>query len=197
VTGALSAFALLRDVLRVVLLWSALIMAAIAVLDWLVRTRRINPFSGVGRFTRQYIDPLLAPVERRVVRAGGLPASAPWWALGAILIGGILLLGAVDFLGRIVSSLHRGVTTGPSGLLALVVSWGFGLLQIAILVRVIVSWLPVSPFSPWVRWSYTLSEPVLRPLRRVIPMIGSIDITPIVAFFLLGIVQGIVLRIIQ
>jgi uncharacterized protein YggT (Ycf19 family) len=38
---------------------------------------------------------------------------------------------------------------------------------------------------------------VLRPLRRVIPMIGSIDITPIVAFFLLGIVQGIVLRIIQ
>lgn len=196
-TGVLSAFALLRDVLRVVLLWSALIMAAIAVLDWLVRTRRINPFSGVGRFARQYIDPLLAPVERRVVRAGGLPASAPWWALGAILIGGILLLSLVEFLGGIVSSLYRGVTTGPSGLLVLVVSWGFGLLQIAILVRVIVSWLPVSAFSPWVRWSYTLSEPVLRPLRRVIPMIGSIDITPIIAFFLLGILQGVVVGIIQ
>lgn len=196
-TGVLSAFALLRDVLRVVLLWSALIMAAIAVLDWLVRTRRINPFSGVGRFARQYIDPLLAPVERRVVRAGGLPASAPWWALGAVLIGGILLLSLVEFLGGIVSSLYRGVTTGPSGLLVLVVSWGFGLLQIAILVRVIVSWLPVSAFSPWVRWSYTLSEPVLRPLRRVIPMIGSIDITPIIAFFLLGILQGVVVGIIQ
>jgi YggT family protein len=197
VTGVLSAFALLRDVLRVVLLWSALIMAAIAVLDWLVRTRRVNPFGSLGRFTRQYVDPLLAPVERRVVRAGGLPASAPWWALGAVFIGGILLLGAVDFLYGIVVSLYRGVTTGPSGLFVLVVSWGFGLLQIAILVRVIASWLPVSPFSPWLRWSFTLSEPLLRPLRRVIPLIGSIDITPIVAFFLISIVQSIVVGAIR
>jgi len=197
VTGALSVFAVLRDVLRVVLLWSALIMAAIAVLDWLVRTRRVNPFGSLGRFTRQYVDPLLAPVERRVVRAGGLPASAPWWALGAVFIGGILLLGAVDFLYGIVVSLYRGVTTGPSGLFVLVVSWGFGLLQIAILVRVIASWLPVSPFSPWLRWSFTLSEPLLRPLRRVIPLIGSIDITPIVAFFLISIVQSIVVGAIR
>jgi YggT family protein len=197
VTGVLSAFALLRDVLRVVLLWSALIMAAIAVLDWLVRTRRVNPFGSLGRFTRQYVDPLLAPVERRVVRSGGLPASAPWWALGAVFIGGILLLGAVDFLYGIVVSLYRGVTTGPSGLFVLVVSWGFGLLQIAILVRVIASWLPVSPFSPWLRWSFTLSEPLLRPLRRVIPLIGSIDITPIVAFFLISIVQSIVVAAIR
>ena len=196
-TGALSVFAVLRDVLRVVLLWSALIMAAIAVLDWLVRTRRVNPFGSLGRFTRQYVDPLLAPVERRVVRAGGLPASAPWWALGAVFIGGILLLGAVDFLYGIVVSLYRGVTTGPSGLFVLVVSWGFGLLQIAILVRVIASWLPVSPFSPWLRWSFTLSEPLLRPLRRVIPLIGSIDITPIVAFFLISIVQSIVVGAIR
>jgi YggT family protein len=197
VTGALSVFAVLRDVLRVVLLWSALIMAAIAVLDWLVRTRRVNPFGSLGRFTRQYIDPLLAPVERRVVRAGGLPASAPWWALGAVFIGGILLLGAVDFLYSMVVSLYRGVTTGPSGLFVLVVSWGFGLMQIAILVRVIASWLPVSPFSPWLRWSFTLSEPLLRPLRRVIPLIGSIDITPIVAFFLISIVQSIVVGAIR
>lgn len=196
-TGALSVFAVLRDVLRVVLLWSALIMAAVAVLDWLVRTRRVNPFGSLGRLTRQYIDPLLAPVERRVVRAGGLPASAPWWALGAVFIGGILLLGAVDFLYGIVVSLYRGVTTGPSGLFVLVVSWGFGLLQIAILVRVIASWLPVSPFSPWLRWSFTLTEPLLRPLRRVIPLIGSIDITPIVAFFLISIVQSIVVGAIR
>lgn len=197
VTGVLSAFAVLRDVLRVVLLWSALIIAAIAVLDWLVRTRRVNPFGSLGRFTRQYIDPLLAPVERRVVRAGGLPASAPWWALGAVFIGGILLLGAVDFLYGIVVSLYRGFTTGPSGLFVLLVSWGFGLLQIAILVRVIASWLPVSPFSPWLRWSFTLSEPLLRPLRRFIPLIGSIDITPIVAFFLISIVQSIVVGAIR
>jgi YggT family protein len=96
-----------------------------------------------------------------------------------------------------VVSLYRGFTTGPSGLFVLLVSWGFGLLQIAILVRVIASWLPVSPFSPWLRWSFTLSEPLLRPLRRFIPLIGSIDITPIVAFFLISIVQSIVVGAIR
>jgi YggT family protein len=180
-----------------VLLWSALIVAAVAVVDWLVRTRRVNPFGGVGRFFRQNVDPLLAPIEHRVVRAGGLPASAPWWALGAVLIGGILLLGAFDFLYGIVVSLYRGVSTGPSGILALVISWSFGILQLAILVRVVSSWLPVSPFSTWIRWSYVLSEPLLRPLRRVIPMLGQIDITPIVAFFLVGIVQSLLMGMIR
>ena len=74
----------------------------------------------------------------------------------------------------------------------LLVSWTFGLLELAILVRVVVSWLPVSQFSPWVRWAFVLSEPILRPLRRVIPTIGNIDITPIVAFFGLTILRGIV-----
>jgi len=188
----LTVLATLQNVLRVALFWMALAMAVIAATDWLVRTRRVNPFGGIARFLRRYVDPLLAPVERRVVRAGGLPASAPWWGLAAIVIGGLLLLALLDFLGRIVAGLATGLSTGPSGLLSLMVSWGFGLLQIAILVRVVASWLPISPFSPWIRWSFVLSEPVLRPLRRIIPLFGAIDITPIVAFFLVSILQRLV-----
>ena len=44
----------------------------VAVTYWAVRTRRLGPFSRVSRFFRTNIDPLMAPVERRVVRAGGL-----------------------------------------------------------------------------------------------------------------------------
>lgn len=188
----LSFLATLQDGLRVALLWSALALAAVAATDWLVRTRRLSPFGPVPRLFRRYVDPLLAPVERRVVRAGGLPATAPWWALAGLVVAGILLLALLDFAGGLVASLGRGLSSGPSGLAALAVSWGFGLLQVAILVRVVASWLPVSPFSPWVRWSFVLSEPVLRPLRRVIPPFGAIDISPIVAFFALSILQGLV-----
>jgi YggT family protein len=185
-------FTWLREILRIGLLSAALIMAAIAVVDWMVRTRRINPFSPVARFFRLRIDPLLEPVERRVIRAGGLPQNAPWWTLAAIVIIGIVLLALLDFVAGLVADVMVGVSGGPGGVLRLLVFWTFTILRIAILVRVIASWLPISPYSPWLRWSFTLSEPILRPLRRVIPPFRSIDLTPIIAFFALGILEALV-----
>lgn len=195
--GLLNGLAIVQGALRVALFWGAVIVAVVAVGDWLVRTRRISPFSPIARWYRRTIDPLLVPVERRVVSAGGLPASAPWWALAAVVIGGILLMTAVDFLINLVIGVARGVSGGPRGLLALAVDWAFMIAIGAILVSVIVSWLPVSRFSPWVRWAFTISEPILRPLRRLIPPFGSIDITPIVAFFLLSILQGVIVSMIR
>jgi len=182
----------IRELLRVVLLSAALAMAVIAVIDWMVRTRRIGPFSPVARFFRQRIDPLLEPVERRVIRAGGLPANAPWWALAGIAIIGIVLLALLDFVAGLIADVMVGVSGGPGGVLRLLVYWTFTVLRIAILVRVIASWLPISPYSRWIRWSFTLSEPLLRPLRRVIPPFRSIDLTPIIAFFALGILEAFV-----
>jgi len=182
----------IRELLRVVLLSAALAMAVIAVIDWMVRTRRIGPFSPVARFFRQRIDPLLEPVERRVIRAGGLPANAPWWALAGIAIIGIVLLALLNFVAGLIADVMVGVSGGPGGVLRLLVYWTFTVLRIAILVRVIASWLPISPYSRWIRWSFTLSEPLLRPLRRVIPPFRSIDLTPIIAFFALGILEAFV-----
>lgn len=188
----LQALLTFREVLKVSLLWAAIIVAAIAVVDWLVRTRRINPFSVVARVFRQRIDPLLEPIERRVVRAGGLPANAPWWALAAVAVGGILLLALLDFVAGLFADVTTAASGGAGGVLRLVVYWAFMILRIAILVRVIASWLPVSPYSGWLRWSFVLSEPLLRPLRRIIPPFRSIDLTPLIAFFGLGIVESLV-----
>lgn len=184
--------ALIRETLKVVLLWGAILLTAVAVLDWMVRTRRISPFGPIARFFRQRVDPLLEPVERRVIRAGGMPANAPWWALAALVVVGIVLLAFLDFLGGLIADVMVAATSGPGGLVRLVVFWTFTLLRIAILVRVIASWLPIGAYSPWLRWSFTLSEPILRPLRRVIPPFRQIDLTPLIAFFGLGILEGLV-----
>ena len=82
--------------LRIALLSIALVFAAICVLDWAVRTRKISPFNAIARFCRSTVDPIIAPIERSVVRAGGTPAAAPLWALAVIVIGGILLLTLLD-----------------------------------------------------------------------------------------------------
>ena len=82
---------------------------------------------------------------------------------------------------------------GSRGVLRLVVQWIFGILQIALFARVIASWFRGSPSRWWVRWSYTLTEPMLRPLRQLIPPVGgTLDLTPLVAYFLLVLLSGLV-----
>ncbi len=72
----------------------------------------------------------------------------------------------------------------------------FDLLSLAILARVVLSWFRVSPFNPIMRFLYQVTEPVLAPLRRYIPPLGMIDITPAVAIFLLQILEQILLSLI-
>jgi YggT family protein len=183
------------EVLRTVLLSVALVFGAICVLDWAVRTRKISPFNAIARFCRSTIDPLIAPIERKVVRAGGTPAAAPLWALAAVVVGGILLLTLLDFIRLEIAQSIIASQNGAAGIFHLLVSWTFTILKIALLVRVISSWLPVSPFSVWVRWSYFLSEPILAPMRRIVPNLGGLDITPILAYFLLNLTESLLFRL--
>ena len=183
------------DVLRTVLLSIALVFGVICVLDWAVRTRKISPFNAIARFCRATVDPLIVPIERKVVRAGGTPAAAPLWALAAVVVGGILLLTFLDFIRLGVANSIIASQSGAGGIFHLLVSWTFTILKIALLVRVISSWLPVSPYSAWVRWSYVLSEPILAPMRRIVPNLGGLDITPILAYFLLGLTESLLFRL--
>ena len=67
------------------------------------------------------------------------------------------------------------------------------ILQIAIIGRALLSWFPIDPRSPLVTVLNEITEPILAPLRRVVPRIGMIDITPMVAIFVLYIIQQVAL----
>ncbi len=177
--------------LRTALFWFASAVAVIALADWAVRTRRINPFSPISRFVRARVDPLMAPVERSVVRAGGRPSTVPWWALVAVVVIGLAMILVLDFVGGLLGEIGRASAT-PALLPALLVSWLIGLLELALLVRVIASWMNVSPWSRWVRWSFVLTEWLLAPLRRFIPPLGMIDFTPLIAYFILALLRPMI-----
>lgn len=184
------------QILRTALLSVAVVFGAICLLDWAVRTRKISPFNAVARFCRSTVDPFIAPIERRVVRAGGTPASAPLWALAVVVIGGILLLTLLDIVRLEVVRSIIASQEGSGGIFRLLVSWTFTILKTALIVRVISSWLPISPYSAWVHWSYRLSEPILSPLRRIVPVLGGLDITPIVAYILLYFIEQLLLGLV-
>jgi YggT family protein len=61
----------------------------------------------------------------------------------------------------------------------------FWLLSLAILLRVLFSWINPDPRNAVVRLIYQITEPILAPLRRYIPPFGGLDITPMIALLLL------------
>jgi len=58
-----------------------------------------------------------------------------------------------------------------------------------VLVSVVLSWLRLSPFNPIVRLVTTLTEPALAPIRKVMPLVGGFDLSPMVLLFALQLVR--------
>jgi YggT family protein len=190
----ISALDALLALIRPVIFAAGAIAGVGAIVSWGVRTRKISPFSGVARFVKGNIDPwLVAPMERRLLRAGGTPYAAPWWALAAVILGGLLLISGLQFVRDQLVLLFMASQSGLS-LAAVLVQWTFSILRLALFARVIASWVGGGPYSKWWRWSFVLTEWFLAPLRNVIPTIGMIDITVIVAYFGLNIIESVVMR---
>lgn len=78
-----------------------------------------------------------------------------------------------------------------------VISLGFQFYEFLILIRVLLTWISTDPYNPVIRHPivqilHRITEPVLQPLRRVIPPIGgTVDISPVVALILLEILRRV------
>ncbi len=65
--------------------------------------------------------------------------------------------------------------------------------QIILLLRVLLSWFRVDPYTnPVGRLLYALTEPVLEPIRQVLPSAGMMDFSPLVAFLLLFALRSVI-----
>jgi YggT family protein len=157
----------------------------VALTHWLVREQKINGFGAWARGVRRLSDPVLKPIERRLLRAGGNPQQAPLWLAGLTLVFGLVALWFFRWLVGSIYSLVYLSQGSPRLWLAQIIHWVFSILQIAIIVRVIGSWIGANEHTRWMRPFVVLTEWLMAPLRRIIPPFGMIDISPLVAYFLL------------
>jgi YggT family protein len=172
----------------------ALVFAGIVTLThWAVRTRRIDPFGGWARFVRRVSDPVLLPLERRIVRAGGSPQSAPLWLLGLVLGGGLILLSLTQWLIGTAAAFVLLAHGGARVWLRVLVSAVFTILMTAILIRVIGSWFGLGPYRRWMRPFYALTDWLVDPIRRFLPPMGMFDFSPMVAWLVLYVLRGFVM----
>jgi YggT family protein len=72
----------------------------------------------------------------------------------------------------------------------------FDIVFLLILVRIILSFLPQFRANAIAELVYGITEPILAPFQRLIPPIGMIDISPMVAIIVLGVIQRILLALV-
>ncbi len=180
-------------ILRYTVFGVLVLATAAAVASWAVRTRRINPFSKWASFIRRSTDPILKPIEGKILQRGGNPQTAEWWLLGGTIVGGILV---ISMAGWIASQFRIGsvaVQRGPGTIIRLVLYYASRIISFAIVIRVIGSWFGAGRQTRLMRPMYFLTDWIVEPLRRIIPPFGMIDVSPLVAWFLIQILTGMFL----
>jgi YggT family protein len=166
----------------------AAVLGGVLLLRFWMQVVRVRPPSSIGQFTFQLTDWLVRPLRRLLPGVGGYD-----WAslIGAFVV--ILIAVAIDLV------LFSRLVPQYLVLLAILrfVEWVFYGFMGLIILEAIFSWVnPHAPLAPFVR---ALNDPLLRPLRRIIPLVGSVDLSPLAALILLQIglrlVSGLVMSI--
>ena len=81
---------------------------------------------------------------------------------------------------------------GNNAGLVSIIDIAFGILQLLILARILMSWFPVSPWNPWARRLRAIVDPILSPFRRLLPSFGGLDFSPLLALATLYVVEQVV-----
>lgn len=153
----------------------------------------LNPFGFTHRSVRRLSDSFVFPVRGALREFRADPKFAP---LVVILIA--VLLGYVSLqLIRTIQQIIAGVlfSAASGNFVAILGTILYGLISIYILlifIRIIFSLARVSYTNRVMRFLVNITEPLLGPLRRMIPPVGMMDISPIVAFIILWLLQAAV-----
>ena len=150
----------------------------------------LNPFAWVSRTLRRLTDGFVVPVRGALRNVGVDPKFAP---LVAILLSILLGFFMLQLVGTIASTLEGVISSVRTGEMISVLGFIlYGLISIYILLifmRIIFSWGMVSYGNRVMRFLVDTTEPLLGPLRRTIPPLGRLDISPIIAFLILWLFQ--------
>jgi YggT family protein len=184
--NAIEAAALVINIVIIAYIWIIVIRALIS---W-VNPDPYNPFV---KFLRSITEPVLR-LARRVFPTRGLIDLSPIYVIFFLIFLRILIVETLLVLSRAPDSFTPLVVLAIFlyaivYILAIVINF----LIIIIVIRAIVSWISPDPYNPIVRAIYAVTEPILMPLRSIIPIFGGFDFTPIIAILLLVLVRALLI----
>jgi YggT family protein len=157
-------------------------------LRFLLGLARADFYNPISQFLVRITNPLLIPLRKIIPVIGKFDSAA-------MLLMFVLQLAAVTLI-----LLLRGEEISTAVLLVITLVTLFSLLldvyMFSIIVEVIISWMNPGSYNPVSSLLHSLTSPLLRPIRQVIPPIGGIDLSPLFAIIALQVLRMLILPLI-
>ena len=151
----------------------------------------LNPFGSTYRTVRRLSDGFVVPLRGLLREFHADPKYAPIVVIVIVILMGLLVINLLGTLSQMTQGIIWALRAGSlPALLGFVFHGLISIYILMIFVRFILTMAMVSYMNRVMKFLVDTTEPLLGPLRRRIPPVGRWDISPIVAFIILWLVQA-------
>jgi YggT family protein len=151
----------------------------------------LNPFAWMSRTIRRLTDRLVVPVRGGLRNMGMDPKFAPLVAILLVILLGFFFLWFVETIFFTIAGVLEYAPRGAVfAVLGFILSGLLSVYSLFLFMRIVFSWGQVSYGNRLMRFLVDITEPLLGPLRRMLPPLGWIDLSPFVAFFIIWLFQA-------
>ncbi len=186
-------FQLIYALISYVVMTVIIVTVVLMILRLVITYADVNPFNWLALTVRRFTDPLVSPVRRALVGFGVDPKFAPLITiLLVVLVGYFSIMLASSVLNTMGGVLYATERHAVAPLIGYVLYGLLALYSLLIFIRIIFSWGMVSYANPVMRFLVNTTDPLLVPLRRMIPPLAMFDLSPIIAFILIWLFQAAV-----
>ncbi|WP_339408937.1 YggT family protein [Pseudomonas sp. EA_35y_Pfl2_R5] len=159
----------------------------IVLLRFILQLVRADFYNPVSQFIVRATHPLLKPLRKIIPSLAGLDLAS---LMLAILVQLLLMAVTLLLLGYGLDNPLQLLVWSIIGVTALFLKVFF----FALIISVILSWVAQGSHNPTAMLINQICEPLLSPIRRILPSMGGLDLSPIVAFLLLNLIDMLVIR---
>ncbi len=161
----------------------------IVMMRFLLQWARADFYNPVSQFLVKATQPVLGPIRKIVPGLGGLDVAS------------LVLLFVLQFAMLWIKTAILGQAAGLAGLAVLavaeVIALAVKVFIFAIIIQVVLSWISPGTYNPVTSLIHSLTEPVLRPARQLLPDMGGLDLSPLLVLLALQVILMLPVAIIR
>lgn len=178
---------MLADILITILLIASTFYLTIVLLRFLLQLARADFYNPISQFAVKATNPLLRPLRRIIPGWGGIDGAALVLAVIIQAITFFLILVALNSSIPAINPLTL-LSWAILNVLDLIVKIYFW----SVIAVVVVSWIAPQSSHPAIQLVAQITEPVMRPVRSVMPSLGGLDLSPIIVFLILNVISVVI-----
>ncbi|GHD40311.1 YggT family protein [Marinobacter persicus] len=178
---------MLADIVITILAIASTFYMTVVLLRFLLQLARADFYNPITQFVVKATNPPLRPLRRIIPGWGGID--------GASLVLAVIIQALAFFF--ILIALNGGIPSlNPLTLLVWAVLNVLGLIVKiyfwSVIAVVVVSWIAPQSGHPAIQLVAQLTEPVMRPVRNLMPSMGGLDLSPIIVFLILNVISVVI-----